>query len=479
MSLRSGRHDMKAAKIPDKQAAGVFRAFTSGLLESRAIVPGDRVLAACSGGPDSMALVSLLLELRDEMPVETVVAHFNHGLRAEAAADEAFVREWAKRHAILLVARKADVRAHAAARKLNLEEAGRELRYRFLRREAERLRATKIATGHTMNDQAETVLMRLMRGTGLAGLAGIPPVQTGRPCPVVRPLLALTRPALLAYLEAQGESYRIDRTNLDRRNLRNRIRSGLLPELAKGYEPRIVEHLARVAAIAREEDELVSEFVREFSQAFVVRKKREVLLDAASLPPHLPALARRVLREFLREVRGDLRSISFEDVESVLDLKEGKARALPGGPTLVRERGWIKAKGASPSPRPYRILWDGTGRVDVEAAGVVLEGKRAQAGKGRPLKGDDLRRAVVDAAGLACPLLVRNRRPGDLYRPLGSPGRKKLKEILRARGVPREERDRVPVIVSGDDIVWVPGLPVAEKFKVTSKTRTVLVIEKK
>ncbi len=470
---------MKAVKIPDKQAAGVFRAFRSGLLESRAIVPGDRVLAACSGGPDSMALVSLLLKLRDEMPLELAVAHFNHGLRAEAPIDEAFVREWARRRAILLVAGKADVRADAAARSMNLEEAGRELRYRFLRREAERLTVTKIATGHTMNDQAETVLMRLMRGTGLAGLAGIPPVQPGRPCPVVRPLLGLTRPALLAYLEAEGESYRIDRTNLDRRNLRNRIRSGLLPELETGYAPRIVEHLARLATIAREEDELLSEFVRELSQAFVVRRKRDVLLDAAGLPPHLPALARRVLREFLREARGDLRSISFEDAVSVLGLKEGKTRALAGGPTLVRERGWIKAKGASPPSRPYRILWDGAGRVDVEAGGLALEGRRMNARSAGPLKGDDLRRAVVDAAGLAVPLLIRNRRPGDLYRPLGSPGRKKLKEILRARGVPREERDRLPVIVSGDDIVWVPGLPVADKFKVTAKTRTVLILERK
>ncbi len=479
MSLRSGRHDMKAAKNPDRQAAGVFRAFRSGLLASRAIVPGDRVLAACSGGPDSMALASLLLKLREEIPLEVVIAHFNHGLRAEAAADEAFVREWARRHAILLVSGKVDVRAHAEARKLNLEEAGRELRYRFLRREAERLAATKIATGHTMNDQAETVLMRLMRGTGLTGLAGIPPIQAGRPCPVVRPLLGLTRPALLAYLEAEGESYRTDRTNLDRRNLRNRIRNALLPELEKGYAPRIVKHLARTAAIAREEDELLAEFVRELSRAFLVRKSREVLLGAAGLPPHLPALARRVLREFLREARGDLRSISFEDIESVLGLKEGQTRALPGGPTLVRERGWIKAKGASPSPEPYRILWDGRGAVDIEAAGLVLEGRRTDMKDAGCLRGDDLRRAVADAARLSFPLLVRNRRPGDLYRPLGSPGRKKLKEILRARGIPRGERDRLPVIVSGEDIVWVPGLPVAEKFKVTSKTRTALIIEKK
>lgn len=470
---------MKPSTSLEKKAAGVLRIFKAGLLKPPMIVSGDRVLAACSGGPDSVALVSLLLKLREEMPVEVVVAHFNHRLRPEAGADEAFVREMTCGRVLPFVTGSADVRAHAAEGNLNLEEAGRVLRYRFLQGEARRLGATKIATGHTMNDQAETLLMRLMRGTGLAGLAGIPPVQAGGPCPVVRPLLGLTRPRLLAYLEAEGEAFRTDTTNLDRRNLRNRIRLDLLPELERGYEPRIVEHLARLASIVREEDELLDEFVRELSQAFLVRKNREVSLDARSLPPQLPALARRVLREFIREVKGDLRSVSFEDVESVLGLKDGKERALPGGPVLSREKGWIRVKGTRPSPRPFRLSWDGKKRLAVEAADLEFEGKRKKVGERIPLKKDDLGTAVLDASKLVFPLLVRNRRPGDLYRPLGAPGRKKLKEILRAKGVPLEARDRLPVFLSGNEIVWVPGLPVADKFKVTAKTKEVFAIEKK
>jgi tRNA(Ile)-lysidine synthase len=166
-------------------------------------------------------------------------------------------------------------------------------------------------------------------------------------------------------------------------------------------------------------------------------------------------------------------------VASVLGLKDGKERALPGGPTLVREKGWIRVKGKRAAPRPFRLSWNGEERLDVAGAGMEFEGSRRKPAERAASRKGDLETAVLDASKLAFPLVVRNRRPGDLYRPLGAPGRKKLKEILRAKGVPREERDRLPVFCSGGEIVWVPGLPVAEKFKVTPKTKTVFVIEKK
>ena len=235
------------------------------------IVPGDRVLAALSGGPDSVALVALLLKLREEMPLEVRLAHFNHRLRDEAGDDERFVRDLADRWVLPSTAGSADVRSYASRGKVNLEEAGRDLRYRFLRQAAAAAGATKIATGHTMTDQAETVLMRLMRGTGLAGLAGIAPVVPGPPCPIVRPLLALAGPDLRAWLDAEGLPFREDASNRDCRFLRNRIRAELLPELARRYEPQIVAHLARLAGIVREDDELLHGFVRELADEFILR----------------------------------------------------------------------------------------------------------------------------------------------------------------------------------------------------------------
>jgi tRNA(Ile)-lysidine synthase len=463
-------------RTPRPTADRVFPAFRAAAAGGL-IVPGDRIVAALSGGPDSVALVALLLRLRDEMPLEIRLAHFNHRLREEAVGDERFVRDLARRWVLPLETGSADVRACAAAKKLNLEEAGRALRYAFLRRAASAAGATKIATGHTMTDQAETVLMRLMRGAGLSGLAGIAPVVPGEPCPIVRPLLGIAGPDLRAWIEAAGLPFREDASNRDRRFLRNRIRAELLPELERRYEPRIVAHLARLAAIAREEDELLGGFVRELADELIVRKGREIFLDMRTLPLLLPALARRVAREFLRQVLGDLRDVSYEDTASLCALGEGKELVLRKGVVLRREAGRLGRKGRVRAARPFRALWDGRGALAVPAAGLSLVGeRRGAAGTVRRPAGGDAEGAVLDAAKLDFPLLVRSRRPGDLYRPLGAPGRKKLKEILRAKGVPVAARDRLPVVVSRGEIAWVPGLPVAERFKVGPATKTVFAI---
>ena len=463
-----------------RPAARLLPPLLASVRKQGTIVAGDRVLAACSGGPDSVALVALLLKLREEMPLEVHLAHFNHRLRDGAGEDESFVRDFARRSVLPLVSEGADVRSHAAKKKLNLEEAGRDLRYAFLRRAAARVGATKIATGHTMTDQAETVLMRLMRGTGLSGLAGIALVVAGKPCPIVRPLLGIAGPDLRAWLAAEGIPYREDPSNLDRRFLRNRIRAELLPELGRRYEPRIVAHLARLAAIAREEDELLGAFVRELADEFIVRKGRDASLDLKTLPLLLPALARRVAREYLRELQGDLRDISYEDVGLLLSLGEGKDLPLRKGLVLRREGGRVGLRKDRPPAKAYEILWDGRGEAVVAAAGMAFRGTRREADAGRSsFKNDDRTGVDLDAARLEFPLAVRNRRPGDLYRPLGAPGRKKLKEILRAKGVPVAGRDRLPVFLSRGEIVWAPGLPVAEKFKVTGTTETIFSIRLK
>jgi tRNA(Ile)-lysidine synthase len=461
----------------DKTEARVFAAFRKAAVDGRMIVPGDRVLAATSGGPDSVALIVLLLKLREEMPLEIRLAHLNHKLRAESGEDERFVSDLARRLVLPLVTESADVRSFAARKKLNLEEAGRDLRYRFLRRAASSAGATKIATGHTMTDQAETVLMRLMRGTGLSGLGGIAPVVAGEPCPIVRPLLGIAGRDLRVWLRAEDIPCREDASNRDRRFLRNRIRAELLPELESRYEPGIVGHLARLAGIAREEDDLLNGFVRELADEFILRQGRDVSLDLKVLSLLLPALARRVAREFLRELAGDLRGITYEDVESLMGLGEGRDLRLHKGFVLRREAGRVGLKKSTPPAKAYGVRWNGRGRLALPEAGLVLTGARRKAvGGTSSIAGDDRTGAVLDAAKLEFPLLVRNRKPGDLYRPLGAPGRKKLKEILRAKGIPVPERDRLPVVVSRGEIVWAPGLPVGERYKITGKTESVFSI---
>jgi tRNA(Ile)-lysidine synthase len=462
-----------AAKLRDP----VLAAFGKSAVEGGLIVPGDRILAAVSGGPDSVALAALLLELREEMPLEVRLAHFNHRLRREAGEDERFVADLAGRFVLPLDVGSADVRAVAARRKLNLEETARDLRYGFLRRTAAATGATKIATGHTMTDQAETVLMRLMRGAGLTGLGGIAPVVPGPPCPVVRPLLGIPGPDLRAWLGTRGLPFREDASNRELRFLRNRVRAELLPELARRYEPRIVAHLARLAELVREDENLLQGFVEELLDEFVRRRGRETLIDLKSVPLLPPALARRVAREFLRQVAGSLRDISFEDVASLLALGENKEFALRKGLVLRREHGLVGVRKAVARPKPFEATWDGGRALALPETGLVVRGRRRRAAAARRLPGrDDRTGADLDADTLAFPLAVRSRRAGDLYRPLGAPGRKKIKEILRARGVPLADRDRLPVFLSRGAIVWVPGLPVSEAHKVTERTREIFSI---
>lgn len=460
-----------------KSGDRVWAAFRKRAIDGGLIVPGDRVLAAVSGGPDSVALTALLLKLRDEMPLEVRLAHFNHRLRTAADRDERFVRDLARRWVLLLDVGSADVRAAAASRRLNLEEAGRELRYRFLRRAAEAAGATKIATGHTLTDQAETVLMRLMRGSGLPGLAGIAPVLAGSPCPVIRPLLDIPGPDLRAWLTARDMPFREDASNRDPRYLRNRIRLELLPALEARYEPRVVARLARLAALAREDEELLQGFIGELADEFIRRRGRDVLLDLKTLPLVLPALARRVAREFLRRTAGSLRDVSFEDVEALLGLGENKELALRRGLVLRRESGLVGLKTAAPRPTPFETTWTGRGELVLREAGLVVRGSRRSVGiSRRPLPKNDRTGADLDAGSLVFPLTIRSRRPGDLYKPIGAPGRKKLKEILRAKRIPASERGALPVFLSNGEIVWVPGLPVSDRHKITADTRSVLAI---
>ncbi len=464
-----------------------FVKFRAAVRKRGLIRPGETVLAAVSGGPDSMALLLLLLELAESVPFTVAVAHFNHRLRPSADADERFVGAAAKRLGLPFYAGRGDVRAFAKARGLGLEEAGRDLRYDFLEKTAAGRGAAKIATGHTMSDQAETVLARILRGTGPAGLSGIVPLRDGT---IIRPMLDLDRPAVLDYLRSRKAAFRIDETNTDVRMFRNRIRRRLIPYLEKNFQPAVVRSLARLAAIAAEEDSTLGRLAAAEAKKALAHRPRGATLDAGRLSKLPVALARRVARAFLRELKGDLRGIDFDDVESVLAMRDGAELPISKDLVLERRRGRIGRKAPAREAKAFARLGDGSGRLPVPEAGLIFRGSikgrkasrvrpagpSAKTRVGNPLASDDSRGCRLDADRISFPLLVRVRRPGDRYRPIGAPGRKKLKEIFRAKGVPEEERERRPIFLSAGEIVWVLGLPAAENFKVTAATRRILEI---
>lgn len=452
----------------------IFTTFKRTISRYRMIAPNDKVLVAFSGGPDSTALLHLLLELRRDLPFDLVLAHFNHRLRAAADDDERFVRNVAARLGLPLVVKRRAVRTAARVHKLNLEEAARELRYDFLKTAAARMEATKIATGHNLNDQAETILIRLLRGTGRLGLAGIFPVVDWI---IIRPLIGISREEIEDYCRRKGLAVRRDETNRDRRLLRNKIRLSLIPYLEKHYEPRLTRKLGRLAMILGDDESALEHETREVYDGLTVRAGGRLQLDGQRLSEISRGLARRVIRAFIAETKGDLRRISFDDVESVLGLSDGQERMLPSQLVIRREGGFLFFTKERPAASPYAFVWDGRHPLPIVPAGMILSGKIMKRARAVKPSFDDQSRCFCDAEKIRFPLLVRSRRDGDRYRPLGAPGRKKLKEILRAKKIAAAERGALPVICSGNDIVWVPGLPVAEAFKITDRTKLVFRIE--
>jgi tRNA(Ile)-lysidine synthase len=308
-------------------------------------------------------------------------------------------------------------------------------------------------------------------------LAGIAPSVGGL---IIRPLLEVERGELEAYLKEQGVAWREDETNRDRRFLRNRIRLELIPKLTRDFEPAVVRRLGRLAEICREEEKFLRGLERRESDGTQAVGGEGAFLDAGELGRLPVAAGRRRVREFLRRVKGDLRRISFADVEAVRRLGEHKELSLPGGLIIRRDRGRIEAgeKREPEAPAPFHDSWDGRDELVIQELGLGFRAETAAVRDAGVLTHDDERIAHLDAAKVKFPLVVRSRKNGDRYRPLGSPGRKKLKEIMRARGVPLEERDRRPVFLTDGEIVWVLGLPVADDFKITPATSRVLVIRR-
>jgi tRNA(Ile)-lysidine synthase len=441
-----------------------------GLLES-----GDKVLVACSGGADSSALLAVLLELREEYALRLAIGHFNHRLRRAADDDERFVIRMAQKLGLPVYVRREDIRVFAAKYGLNIEEAGRERRYKFLLETAGRIGATRIATAHTLTDQAETVLMRILRGCGPTGLGGIAPCIDGL---IIRPLIEVERREVEACVRARKIPYREDETNRDLRYQRNRVRRRLVPYFERNFEPKIVQHLGRLAEISREEEQVWEQYSQAEAKRAIFRKEGRILLDAQRLSSMRPALGRRLVRAFLSAVKGDLRRFSFRDIEAVRYLAERKEATLPGKIVLRREKGLISVKERTEPGLRYEYEWDGRKKLAIPEIRLSFAGKLIKKGKARLPSYNDNRRALLDAAKVRFPLLVRSRREGDRHRPLGSSGRKKLKEIMRAKGIRVSDRNRHPVFLSEGKIIWVLGLPVAEDFKVSPATKAIFVIAK-
>ncbi|MGO0121685.1 tRNA lysidine(34) synthetase TilS [Desulfothermobacter acidiphilus] len=443
--------------------------------EENMLSVGDRVVVGVSGGPDSLALLDLLHRLSDGFKLELVVAHLHHGLRPEAEAEAEMVREQALRYGCPFHMGRTDVQAHAQQHRLSVESAARDLRRRFLLEIASQTGATKIALGHQADDQAETVLLRLLRGTGPAGLKGILPVRG----PFIRPLLRIRRWQIEAYCRWRGLHPCQDLSNWSPEFTRNRVRHQLLPWLAREFNPAVVELLVRLAELARAEDAfLETQALAAYRQ--LARPDREgVLLELSSLQELPLALLRRVLRLAYREVLGrEDKELPFEHVEALrrrLPCPRGEL-SLPGGVRGIWERGQLvllPATAAPPVPF-YAYPVSVPGVTYLPEAGWVLQARLlsvAEVGDPRRLAPIE---ALLDWAHLHPPLVARRRLPGDRFHPFGYPAPVKLKDFFINQKVPRRLRDRLPLVEDKQGIVWVGGVRVGARAALGEGTTDVL-----
>jgi len=445
---------------------GIERRFAAAVADGDLLHDADCVVAGLSGGPDSTALVLLLDDLSARIGFHLEVAHFDHQIRPadERARERETVRDLTSALKLRLYEGGADIPRRAQQARRSLEEQARIERYRFLGSVAADAGASAVAVGHTASDQAETLLLHLLRGTGVRGLAGMPaesPWVFGTGPRLIRPLLSLTRPETEAYCRLRGFAPHTDSSNADRIYRRNRIRSELLP-LLREFNPAVEAALLRLAGAAAEQQGWLDELVDQAFSSEVSVSGAWASLSLASLRGLPRAVQSELLARCYAAVVGDrrglserhrraLRRLSEGDAERALDLPLAVQASLRAG-VLSFERAEHR-RGEAPAPALLETALTLPGRTSVGLWEVIAE----LLAPGAAVPTGDAYAAVLEADQLELPLVVRSRRPGDRMRLAGMEGTKKVQDILTDAKVPRSARDMTPILCSGREILWVAG----------------------
>lgn len=450
--------------------------------EHRMLAGGERIIVGVSGGLDSVVLLAILARLRHALRLDVHCAHLNHQFRgSEADRDAEFVRGAAAKLGIPCYIESRNAPAFAQQHKLSPQDAARQLRYAFFETLAQQIQAQQIATAHTADDQAETVLLGLIRGVGLHGLGGIQPVLNQK---IIRPLLTTTRAQIEAYAQAEGLAHVEDSSNASRKYVRNAIRLDLLPLLKQQFNPAIVPRLTAQAETFQEDAAFIKHIVAERYAAICENVAAGVKINLDLFAKEYMTIRRGIIYRSVAALAGTQPRLETKHARAAIALLTGPAEekrlTLPGGIIVWRREQWgyfsrATARPASSAAPPTELAMPGEthfGEVRIETEILTVQGPAGLVAAERNLPPSAFQ--DMDYERITPPVTVRYRAPGDRFRPLGMDGQKTLKKFFIDRKIPADKRNRIPLMMDQHGIFWVVGERIAERVKITPATQKIL-----
>lgn len=443
---------------------------------------GDGIVVGLSGGPDSICLLYLLNSIRDEFKIDIVAVHINHMLRAEEAdADELYCKDVCEQLGIEFFSRKININEYSMKNGISSETAGREVRYRYFDEVMKSKGFNKIATAHNANDQAETILMRLMRGTGIEGLCGIP---VKRDNVYIRPILFMKREEVEEYCRVNNLMPRIDKSNLERVYSRNKVRLDILPYMKENFNSDVIEAINRMSELLRIDNNFIDNEVNKYYEEFCTRENNIIVISKDVFKFH-KAILYRVIRRAIKDVAGNNYNVELKNIEDVITLSEigtGKIIYLPNDIIAVNVYGDIKIKingyEIKKEDSEKIILKEEVVHKVIEFNDYIFEFELIEnIEKNYYNKNSSTK--YFDFDKINGNIVIRYRKNGDKIIPLGLRGTKKVKDVFINLKIPKEKRDFIPIIQFGEDIGWIIDVAISEKFKVTKETNKILKIHSK
>lgn len=454
----------------------IFRKVFSTINKYNMIQKKDRVIVALSGGPDSVFLIYALHRLREHLEIDLFATHIHHGIRGKYAdRDMEFVKKVCDSLSLPVRIFNHDVPGYAKRKGLSIEEAGREIRLSAYEKAMKEFDASKVATGHTADDQAETVLLRLITGAGKRGLAGIQPVYGDF---IVRPLLETRKEKLLKYLRENKLKYMTDHTNFETDMLRNKVRNVLIPLLKTEFNPKVESALCRTAAIFQEEMVYLKQITDSYLDRFALIEKNVARLNLSGVSSMAPYIIKHLLREFICRFTGSMKDLTYDHTQNLFNLllkPSGSSIQLPGNIRAEKEYEFlvISKKMKSDEVELPDIILKIPGENILKEWNIMITGEILEE---KPLL-DSVNPFTIFIDFDKCEaeeFSLRTRKPGDRFSPIGMKGIKKVKDYFIDQKIPRSWRNRIPIILCGREILWIVGYRQSGLFRMTPHTKRVL-----